>query len=53
MRGLILVSLEVSGPTVEEAIRRALEQPGVSRAKVEIEEGKPGILGLGAEEVIV
>jgi len=46
-------SLEMNGKTVEEAIQRALEQLGVSREEVEVtvvKEGKPGILGLGAEE---
>ena len=45
-------SLEISGKTVEEAIQRALEQLNVSRERVEVtvvKEGKPGILGLGAE----
>jgi spoIIIJ-associated protein len=49
-------SLEISAPTVEEAIQRALEQLNVSREKVEVtvvKEGKSGILGLGAEEAIV
>ena len=49
-------SLEISAKTVEEAIQRALEQLGVSREEVEvtvIKEGKPGILGLGAEEAKV
>ncbi|MFC2017371.1 RNA-binding cell elongation regulator Jag/EloR [Chloroflexota bacterium] len=46
-------SLEISGKTVEEAIQRALEQLGIGREEVEVtvlKEGKPGILGLGAEE---
>jgi spoIIIJ-associated protein len=49
-------SLEISAPTVEEAIQKALEQLNVSREKVEVtvvKEGKSGILGLGAEEAIV
>lgn len=49
-------SLEVSAKTVEEAIQVALEQLGVSREEVEVtvvNEGKPGILGLGAEEAVV
>jgi spoIIIJ-associated protein len=49
-------SLEVSAPTVEEAIQKALDQLNVSREKVEVtvvKEGKSGILGLGAEEAIV
>jgi spoIIIJ-associated protein len=49
-------SLEISAKTVEEAIQRALEQLGVSREEVEVtvvKEGKPGILGLGAEEAVV
>ena len=46
-------NLEISAKTVEEAIQRALEQLGVSRKEVDVtvlKEGKPGILGLGAEE---
>jgi len=49
-------SLEISAPTVEEAIQKALEQLGVGREKVEVtvvKEGKSGILGLGAEEATV
>ncbi len=49
-------SLEISAKTVEEAIQRALEQLGVSREEVEVtvvREGKPGILGMGAEEATV
>jgi spoIIIJ-associated protein len=49
-------SLEISAPTVEAAIQKALEQLSVSREKVEVtvvKEGKSGILGLGAEEAVV
>ena len=49
-------SLEIRGKTVEEAIRRALEQLGVSREEIEVtilREGRAGILGLGAEEAII
>jgi spoIIIJ-associated protein len=49
-------SLEIRGKTVEEAIRRALEQLGVSREQIEVtilREGRTGILGLGAEEAII
>ena len=49
-------SLEISAKTVEEAIQRALEQLGVSREEVEVtvvKEGKPGVLGFGAEEATV
>ena len=49
-------SLEVSAKTVEEATQRALEQLGVSREEVEVtivKEGRPGILGLGADEAVV
>jgi spoIIIJ-associated protein len=49
-------SLEVSGKTVEEAIDLALEQLGLSIDEVEvtvIKKGKPGFLGLGAEEATV
>ena len=49
-------SLEIKAKTVEEAVQRALEQLGVSREEVEVsvvKEGRPGILGLGAEEAVV
>ncbi|MFC2024890.1 RNA-binding cell elongation regulator Jag/EloR [Chloroflexota bacterium] len=49
-------SLEISASTVEKAIQHALEQLGVSREEVEVtvvNEGKSGILGLGAEEAVV
>ncbi len=49
-------SLEMSARTVEEAIHRALEQLGASREEVEVtvvKEGKPGILGMGADEAVV
>jgi spoIIIJ-associated protein len=49
-------SLEVSAPTVEAAIQKALEQLGVSREEAEVivvKEGKSGILGLGSEEAVV
>ncbi len=49
-------SREISAKTVEEAIQRALEQFGVSREEVEVtvlREGRPGVLGLGAEEAVV
>lgn len=45
--------LEVSGKTVDEAIQKALEQLGVSEEQVAItvlKKGKPGVLGMGAEE---
>ena len=43
----------MSGKTVEEAIQRALRELGVSREEVKVtvlNEGKHGVLGLGAEE---
>ena len=49
-------SLEISAKTVEEAIELSLEQLGLTREEVEVtilKEGKPGFLGLGAEEAIV
>ena len=49
-------NLEMSGKTVEEAIQRALEELGVSREEVKVvvlNEGKQGVLGLGAEEARV
>ena len=48
--------LEVSAKTVEEAIQKALEQLGASRAEVEVtvlKEGKHGVLGVGGEEARV
>ncbi|MDP6647726.1 MAG: RNA-binding cell elongation regulator Jag/EloR [Dehalococcoidales bacterium] len=50
------MEMEFSAKTVEEAIQRALEQLGVSREEVDVtvvEEGKPGILGLGSEPAMV
>ena len=49
-------SPEVSGRTVEDAVERALEQLGLSRSEVEViilKKGKPGFLGLGAEDATV
>lgn len=49
-------SIEMSGRTVEEAVQAALQQLGMTEAQVDIEilkSGKPGILGLGAEEAKV
>ena len=49
-------SLEISARTVEEAIQLALDQLGVDREEVEVsvvKEGKPGILGLGADQAVV
>jgi len=46
-------NLEMSGKTVEETIQRALAELGVSREEVKVtvlNEGKHGVLGLGAEE---
>lgn len=46
-------NLEISARTLEEAIQHALAELGVSREEVEVDilkEGKPGFLGLGAEE---
>ncbi len=49
-------SLEVKARTVEEAIQVALNQLGVSREEVRVDvlnEGKSGILGIGAEEAVI
>ncbi len=49
-------TLEVSAKTVEEAIQSALEQLGLRREEVEItilNEGRSGVLGIGAEEARV
>jgi spoIIIJ-associated protein len=46
-------SIEISGKTVEDAIQQAIDKLGVSRDELKItilKEGKPGILGIGAEE---
>lgn len=46
-------NLEISAKTVDEAIQQALKKLGVSREEVEvtvIKEGRPGILGMGAEK---
>ena len=51
-----MAGLEMSGRTVEEAIQNALRELGVSRQEVRVsvlKEGKPGVLGLGAEEALV
>ena len=45
--------LEISGKSVEQAIKKALDKLDVTRDQVDViilSEGKPGILGLGAEE---
>jgi spoIIIJ-associated protein len=45
--------LEVSGKSVDDAIRTALEQLGVSEDKVEVtvlKKGRAGVLGMGVEE---
>ncbi len=49
-------AVEVGGRTVDEALRRALDELGVERDEVEVvilSEGRPGLLGLGAEEARV
>ena len=49
-------SLEMSAKTTEEATRLALEQLGLGEDEVEVEvvkKGKPGILGMGAEDALV
>nr|MBC7244895.1 protein jag [Chloroflexota bacterium] len=49
-------SVEVSGRSVDEAIRKALQQLGLSQDEVTVEvikEGSRGLLGLGGEEAIV
>jgi spoIIIJ-associated protein len=45
--------LEISGKNVDQAIKKALSKLGVSREQVDVvilNEGSPGIIGLGAEE---
>jgi spoIIIJ-associated protein len=49
-------NLEMSAKTVEEATKLALEKLGLSPEEVEVvvvRKGKPGLLGLGAEEALV
>ena len=49
-------SLEISAKTVKEAIQQALDQLAVSREEVKVtvlNEGRHGVLGLGAEEARV
>jgi spoIIIJ-associated protein len=49
-------SLEVSAKTVEDAVELALKELGVPREQVEVvilNKGKPGFLGIGAEEARV
>lgn len=49
-------SLEISAKTVEDAVALALKELGVPREQVEVDvlnKGKPGFLGLGAEEARV
>jgi|YelNatPaOPRAMG01_1025707.scaffolds.fasta_scaffold143665_2 spoIIIJ-associated protein len=48
--------LEVSGRTVDEAVRKALEQLGVGEDEIEVvvlKKGRSGLLGVGAEEAKV
>ena len=48
--------LEISAKTMEEAIQIALTQLNASRDEVKVDvvsEGKPGLLGIGAEEAII
>ena len=45
-------SLETTGKTVEEAVAKALRQLGLDRTQVDVDvvsQGRPGILGFGAE----
>ncbi len=49
-------SIQVSGPTVDEAIQRGLTELGLERDQVEvevIEEGRRGILGIGTRDATV
>jgi spoIIIJ-associated protein len=49
----MMENLEISGKTVEEATKKALAELGVGLDEVEIivlNQGKSGILGLGAED---
>ena len=45
--------LEISSKTIEQAIQKALDKLGVNRDQIDVtilNEGRPGLLGLGAEE---
>lgn len=56
MKDQSMESLEISGKTLKEAVQTALKQLGMTEEQVEItvlKRGKPGILGLGAEEARV
>lgn len=49
-------ALEISGKTVAAAIKKALQQLGLSREEVEVtilKKGKSGLLGLGGEEATI
>ncbi|MBQ3022300.1 MAG: protein jag [Clostridia bacterium] len=51
-----MIIIEKNGKTIDEAVEKALSELGVTREEVEIEvvnEGKRGLLGLGAEEAVV
>ena len=51
-----MIILEKSGKTIDDAVQAALSELNVAREEVEIEvinEGKRGLLGLGAEEAVV
>src|SRR3990170_2131874 len=49
-------TLEISGKTVREAVKKALKQMGLTEEQVEVtvlKKGRPGLLGLGVEEAVV
>ena len=51
-----MIIVEKSGKTIDEAVNEALKELNTTRENVEIEvvnEGKRGILGLGAEDAVV
>lgn len=51
-----MIIIEKSGKTIDEAVEEALKELGTTKENVEIEvinEGKRGILGLGAENAVV
>ena len=51
-----MIIIEKSGKTIDDAVEKALAELGAAREEVEIEvinEGKRGLLGLGAEEAVV
>jgi spoIIIJ-associated protein len=52
----LMETLEISGKTVGEAVKKALKQLGLTKEQVEVtvlKKGRSGLLGLGVEEAVV